>query len=286
MMTANQLINLLATITLIEMMATIGLGVTLADVAGTARNWRLVIRTVLANYVFVPAAAVGLILLFHAEPMVAVGFLIVAVCPGAPYGPPFTAMARGNVVMAVGMMIILAGSSAIVAPLLLHILLPVVAGNTPLKLNVAKMISTLALSQFLPMCAGLYVRQRHPVLAARLKKPAGQVSILLNLSLVGFILAVQFRMLMAIRLAGYLGMLALLIATMFAGWLAGGPGNENRKSLVLTTSVRNVGVSLVIAASSFPGTAAVTAATAYAIFQTVIMAFVALAWGRYWRVRC
>jgi BASS family bile acid:Na+ symporter len=50
--------------------------------------------------------------------------------------------------------------------------------------------------------------------------------------------------------------------------------------MVLTTSVRNVGVGLVIATASFPGTAAITSATAYAIVQTVAIALVALAWGR------
>jgi hypothetical protein len=40
--------------------------------------------------------------------------------------------------------------------------------------------------------------------------------------------------------------------------------------------VRNVAVSLVIATASFRGTQAVTAVTAFAVFQTVVMAFVAL----------
>jgi hypothetical protein len=48
----------------------------------------------------------------------------------------------------------------------------------------------------------------------------------------------------------------------------------------MATGVRNVGVSLAIAASSFAGTPAVTAATAFALFQTVLMALVALGWGR------
>jgi bile acid:Na+ symporter, BASS family len=48
----------------------------------------------------------------------------------------------------------------------------------------------------------------------------------------------------------------------------------------LSTGVRNVGVSLVIATGSFPGTPAVTAALAFAIFQTVVLALVAVAWGR------
>src|SRR4051812_10449466 len=114
-MSMDQLINLLVTITLIEMMVALGLGVTFADLADVVRNWRLVASAALANYVWVPAVTVGLLLLFAAHPMVAAGFLILAVCPGAPYGPPFAAVARGNVAVAIGLMVLLAGSSAIIA---------------------------------------------------------------------------------------------------------------------------------------------------------------------------
>src|SRR5262245_46298269 len=106
-MTTDQLINLLAAVTLVEMMVAIGLGVTFAEVLAVARNAPLVVRAVVANYVGVPAAAVGLLLLFDAQPLIAAGFLIAAVCPGAPYGPPFTGLARGNVPAAVGLMVIL-----------------------------------------------------------------------------------------------------------------------------------------------------------------------------------
>jgi predicted Na+-dependent transporter len=34
--------------------------------------------------------------------MIAVGLLVAAVCPGALYGPRFTAMAKGNVALAWG----------------------------------------------------------------------------------------------------------------------------------------------------------------------------------------
>ena len=189
-------------------------------------------------------------------------------------------MAKGNVVMAVGLMVILAGSSAIVAPLLLKILVPLVAGDAPLKINVGKMAGTLILGQLLPLFAGLYVRQRHPAAADRLRRPGNLVGTLLNLALLGTILAAQFPMLAAIRPRGYAGMLALLAAAVASGWLVGGSSPKSRKTLTFTTSVRNVGVGLVIVTSSFPGTAAVTAATAYGLFQTVIMALVALGWGR------
>ena len=134
-MTVDQFINLLVSVTLIEMMAAIGLGVSFGELAGVARNGRLVVRATLANYVCIPAVTVGLLLLFDAHPMVGAGFLILAVCPGAPYGPPFTRIAKADVAVAVGLMVILAGSSAVLAPVLLHFLLPLVSGNEPLKVD-------------------------------------------------------------------------------------------------------------------------------------------------------
>ena len=107
-MSADQAINILVTITLIQLMVTIGLGVTFADVARVAANWGLLARAALANYVLVPAATVGLLSLFQAPPLVAAGFLVAAVCPGAPYGPPFAAMAKGNVPVSIGLMVLLA----------------------------------------------------------------------------------------------------------------------------------------------------------------------------------
>jgi BASS family bile acid:Na+ symporter len=142
-MTIDQLMNLLAGITLVEMMLTIGLGVMLSDVLGVSKNWSLIGRAFVANYVFIPGAAVGLLLLFHARPLVAAGILLAAVCPGAPYGPPFTGIAKGNVTNAVGLMVILAGSSALVAPLLLGVLLPIVVGGAAVNINVLTIVGTL-----------------------------------------------------------------------------------------------------------------------------------------------
>jgi BASS family bile acid:Na+ symporter len=127
---------------------------------------------------------------------------------------------------------------------------------------------------------GLLLRDQYPSLADKLRGPAGVLSASLNLLTLAVILFVQFRVLTEIRLIGYVGMLSLLIVTMVAGVLVAKRTPEERKGMVITTSVRNVGVSLVIVSGSFPGTAAITSATVYALFQTIVMVLVALAWGR------
>jgi hypothetical protein len=58
-MRVDRLINVLSEITLIEMMVTIGLGVTFSDVLRVSRNYGRVARAVLANTIFVPATALG-----------------------------------------------------------------------------------------------------------------------------------------------------------------------------------------------------------------------------------
>jgi BASS family bile acid:Na+ symporter len=279
-MTIDRLINVLVTITLIEMMVTIGLGVSCADLLGVVRNWRLVVRAALANYVFVPAATVGLLLLFGAPSRVAAGFLILAVCPGAPYGPPFTRIAKGNVAEAVGSMLILAGSSAILAPVLLSWLLPVASGGELVKVNAAGIVGTLLVTQLLPLSVGVAVRRWRPRLADRLQKPAGLVCKVLNLAAVGFIVVAQFHLFAETGLRALVGMVALLLASWAAGWLLGGPGADSRKAMTLTTALRNVGVGLVIATGAFADTPAITAVLVYGLFEVVGSLLLALVWAR------
>ena len=280
-MRGGQLVNLLAAVTLIEMMVTLGLGVRASDVLAVSKRVDLLSRALLANYVIVPGAALGLLLLFHSSPMVAAGFLVAAVCPGAPYAPPFTSIAKGDVTLSVGLMVVLAASSAVLAPVLLGLLLPLAVADTVVKINILKMIGTLLGAQLLPLCVGLWIRNSHRLLAERLQRPAKALSLSLNLLLLVVIIAVQFQTLADIQLKGYFGMMCLVLATLLAGALVTKwPHSEAGRSMIMTTGVRNVGVSLVIATASFPGTAAITSATAYAIFQTITVAIVALAWGR------
>jgi bile acid:Na+ symporter, BASS family len=279
-MSLDRLTNILVTITLIEMMVLIGLRASFAELLQTIRDWRLLARAAAANYLLVPAVAVALLLAFGANPMVAVGFLVLAACPGAPFGPPFAGLARANVPLAVGLMVILAGSSALVSPVLLQVLLPWVAGGEAPHIDLLGIVRALLVTQLLPLLLGLALRHWRPRLAERLLKPFELISKMLNLSVVVLILASQFPMLMEIRLRGFAGMLMLLAATLIIGWLAGGAGSENRRTMALTTALRNVGVGLVIVTGNFAGTPAVSAALAYGIVEVFGSLLVALCWGR------
>jgi bile acid:Na+ symporter, BASS family len=123
--------------------------VSLGELAGVVKNAGLLARAALANYVLVPTAAILLLYLFQTDPMVSAGFLLVAVCSVAPFAPPLTAMAKGDVQVSVGLMVILAASSAILAPILLRFLLPLMARGANLKIDMFKIVTTLLMTQIL-----------------------------------------------------------------------------------------------------------------------------------------
>ena len=272
-------INVLIPATLIVMMLRIGLDVAIAEIASTARNPRLIVLAMLANYVCVPALTVVLLLALNTQPIISIAFLILAVCPGAPFGPPLTSMAKGNVPASVGLMVILAGSSAVLAPLLLRILLRLFSGGESPQADAVKMLKTLLVSQLLPLCAGLALRLSRSSLADKIKRPVEIFSSVLMLITLMLVLALYYPVLLRIRLIAFGAMLLLCLAGLAVGWISGGPDPGTRKALALTTSFRNAGVGMVIAAGGFAGTAVLSAIVAYTVVSTVGTVASALWWG-------
>src|SRR5690348_11192964 len=138
-------------------MLAMGMQVTLAAVTASLRPVHQVALGVFANYLLVPVVTLGLLRLLQAAPMISVGFLILAVCPGAPVGPLATTLAKGNVPWSVSMMVILAVLSTVLSPALLSVLLIWMTPGSDLHLDYLAIVRTLMVAQLLPLAAGLAV---------------------------------------------------------------------------------------------------------------------------------
>lgn len=266
---------------LIGIMLSTGLKVKLPDVMASLRQPRRVVLSLIANFLLVPAITLGLLKWFDADPLVSAGFLILAVCPGAPVGPPFAVIARGDVAGAIGQMVILAVVSAVISPLLLGVLLAPVLPADDLHVDSVAIVQTLLIAQILPLAAGLAIGSKTPRLAERAARPLGLLANLLLLAAIGLILVRESELLSVIRLRGWLGMLLLLWSSLVVGWLCGGPGTASRKTLALTTSARNAAVALVIVSRNFAGSSAVTAVIAYAVVSILGSLVVAILLGMF-----
>jgi BASS family bile acid:Na+ symporter len=265
----ESLISLLNVAALVAVMLSMGLQVKFDDLRTSTRQpWQLLLA-ILANYVLVPIVTLGLLRAFQAAPTVSVGFFILAACPGAPVGPPITDIAKGNLPSAVGIMVILAGLSAFLSPVLLSAALARIVPDTDLHIDYLGVVRTLLITQMLPLAVGLGVHHRAAALTQHIAKPIGRLANVLLLVLVGLILATQYKTLGAIRLTSWTGMTLLLLASLGIGWFCGGRNLATRKAMSLSTATRNVAVGLVIAAGNFANTAAVTAVIAYGLISTL-----------------
>ncbi len=258
-----------------------GLRVTIDAVIASARAAGRVALVLAANYVAVPVITLGLLRLFQPDPMVAVGFLILAVCPGAPVAPPATTVARGDVPWAIALMVILAGASAVLSPALLGLLVTWVAPDSALAVDSLAIIRTLLLAQLLPLTVGLAVRRLAPRLTARIVRPVGVLANVMLVVLIGLILVTQFDTLAAIRATAWVGMFVLFLGSIAIGWVCVTGNAATRKASALTTAARNAAVGLVIATGNFAGTPAVMAVVAYGLVSMLGTLVGGMAFGRF-----
>jgi BASS family bile acid:Na+ symporter len=261
----QKVVSLINLVALVTIMLSMGLQVTIAAVIASARSGRRVALGLIANYLLVPVLALVLLELFEPAPMIAAGFLILAVCPGAPIAPPAATLARGNVPWAIGFMVILAGLSAILSPVMLGLLLPRYAPDSSLAIDYLAICRTLVVAQLLPLAIGLAIHHFAPMLTNRVARPVGVLANVMLLVLIGLILVTQFDTLAAIHARGWAGMAVLFLGSLAIGWLCGAGDVATRNASALTTAARNAAVGLAIATGNFAGKPVVTAVVAYGL---------------------
>lgn len=265
-MSAEQLLQVLSIALVLIMAIVAGLKVSAAEIVGAVRRVRLMLLGLLASFVLVPLATVAILHLFHPPPMASVGFLVVAVCAGAPFSVPGTTVAKGDVPVAIGLMTISAALSVVLAPLLLKLLLSRLPGAGELHIDYLGILIVLLFSQIVPLGLALAFHHWKPEVAMQFVGPATLLQNVLMVAVVVTGLYAQRAEVAKFSLWAFGGMLVLVLFGTVVGWLLGGPDTAARKALAFCTLQRNTGIAVVIASANFAGTPAVTVTVVMAIF--------------------
>jgi BASS family bile acid:Na+ symporter len=247
-------------------MLAMGLGLTVSQIITPLRHARLVVLSLLANFVVMPLAALALAALLRLDQPLGVGLLLLGTAAGAPFLPKLAQIAEGNLAFAVGLMVLLMVVTVGYLPLVLPVLLPGVS------VNPAKIARSLFLLMLLPLAGALAVKARFAVAAARTKPVLDRVSNLSLILLVVLITAANINNVLAVF--GTRGILAglLFIAVGFGmGWLLGGPGMDTRRVLALGTAQRNIAAALVVGSQSFRDPKVVVMVVVVAIVSLLVL---------------
>ena len=247
-------------------MVAMGLGLTVAQILAPLRNTRLVVLSLLANFILMPLAALALASVLRLDPPIGAGLLLLGLAAGAPFLPKLAQLAKGHLAFAVGAMVLLMVVTVGYLPLVLPLFLPGVSVD---PVTIAR---SLFLLMLLPLALALAVRARFPVMAARSKSVLDRVSTLSLILLTLLIVVANVSNVLSIF--GTRGILAglLFIAVGFGiGWFLGGPDVENRRVLALGTAQRNIAAALVVAGQSFSDPKVVVMVVVVAIVGLLVL---------------
>src|SRR5687768_299216 len=84
-----------------------GLGLTVSEIISPLRNARLLVLSLLANFVLMPLTALGLARLLQLDEPLGVGLLLLGAAAGAPFLPKLAQLAKGSLAFGVGLMVLL-----------------------------------------------------------------------------------------------------------------------------------------------------------------------------------
>ena len=232
-------------------MLSVALETTQGQIKAELRDVHMIGRALLANFVIVPVLGVILVQFFSMSPHVRVGFLLLAFAPGGFFALQFARVAGGNRVLAVVLLFVLSGLAVLSTPTLVHLLFPIIGEERP---PFVRIILLLLLLLVVPLYVGRALQQFAPAVAPKLGRLLGVLSIVLFI--VANVLINQYKpaTLKAISTGEVAAIVSLVLVSWAVGWLLGGPEVRNRKVFAISTSMRNVGVCLPIAASYFPQT--------------------------------
>ena len=240
------LINLLILIFVLTSMFGTGLGLTISQILDPLRDLRAVVLALLANFILVPALAVGIASVLGLDAGYRTGLIVIACAAGAPFLPKLAQVARGNLAFSVGLMILLMVVTVVYAPIVLPLLIPGVAVS---PWDIARPLIMLML---IPLGIGLFVRSWQPETAASLAPIMGNASSYSLLAAAVLGLLVGFQSLMGAFGTGAFIAAALLVAGAIAiGYFLTTGGKENKSIGALGAGQRNISAALLIASTNF-----------------------------------
>lgn len=231
----------------IASMASVGLGHDLREVTRPLRRPAMVATALIANFVAVPLLGLLLLQVFPLEPADATGLLLVSCAAGASFLLALTHLARADIAMAGGLLVLLVPFTLLYLPIVLPLALPGAI------VDVGAIAWNLGLTMLLPFVLGVAIRLRSADFAQRQVPPLRKIAMTsLVVLMLATLLANLDGVVAMLGTAAVPAVLLLILGAMAIGYVLGIPVKGSRVVLALGTAQRNIAAAMIVATSGFP----------------------------------
>jgi len=225
-------------------MITLGLGLTTSQLIEPFKNIKMVILSIIANFVIVPLFALGMVWVLPVSEGVRIGILLLSIGGGAPFIPKIVETAKGNIAGAVGLMLLLLILTMFFMPLVVPLMFP---GASVSSWSIARL---LFFSMLIPLALALFIKARFSDIATRLQpffEKLTNFTILVLIIIVAYIytkVIVSNASVLPVIFIFFLGAMGI-------GYFTGGKNKSARIILSVGTGLRNPPVAMLVASQNF-----------------------------------
>ena len=250
----------------VSSMLSMGLSLTVGQIAAPLRNYKLITFALLANCVLMPFAALGISKLLRLDEPLGIALLLLGTASGAPFLPLLARISKGNLAFSVGLMVLLMVVTVAYMPLVLPLFLEGVSVD-PLKIG-----RSLVFLMMLPLAIGLVVKASLSGIAAKVQPSLGRLSLLSLALLIALLLITNMQNVLSLYgTRGVLASILFIAAGSGFGWILGGPQSNTRGVMALGTAQRNIAAALVVGGQNFTDPRVVVMVVVVAIVGLLIL---------------
>lgn len=242
----SQLLDIATLVFAVTSMLAVGLSYTFKQLVAPFQGLRSWLVPLVANFVAVPLLAWGVIRLLELPLSLGIGLMLVATAAGAPFLIRLAHIARAEVALAAGLLVLQIVASIIVMPIAIPLFAPEV------RVSAMAIATPLFLSMLLPLGVGLLVDQWSEPLACRIQPVMTRVSSLALVVLVVATFALHVpTVMLALGTGAIIAAIILVLGAFAIGYALARPEKRKRDLLGLGTAQRGLAAATVVATQAF-----------------------------------
>ena len=231
-----------------------------SDFARLARAPKPVLTGLFSQFIALPALTFCFVVVMQPQPSVALGLMLVAACPGGNISNFITQRAGGNSALSVTMTAFATVFAILLTPANVafwgNLYEPTRRILRATEIDPVSVAITVGFMLVLPLILGIYANVARPALAARLRRPMQNLSMLIFIAFVVLALAANWALFLQ-----YASMVAVLVFLHNGLALAAGYGlasvvgvsDFDRRAITIETGIQNSGLGLILIFGFFDG---------------------------------
>ena len=207
-------------ISLAIIMFGMGLGLVTGDFVRLFSFPKAVLVGLCNQLLFLPLIGFAIVVLFDLNPSMAIGVMIISVCPGGPTSNLITQVSRGNIGLSVTLTAIASLITVFTIPILLSKAIAYFTGNTGvvIQLPILETMVQILVITIIPTSIGMMIRKQKEAFALSMEKPMRTAStVLFVIIFLVIIIANKDNLVQAMKEVG-LATLLLNLLTMGLGF--------------------------------------------------------------------